>query len=422
MNTGVILKDIRIENNCICYEFSAYGSIKKMFNTNLLWIDYGTNIENIPKSILVIPFVSVMLPVIWVMNGTLWINEIDRTFYESSFLLRRAYSDLYPKYPLKGKIVPSYIIENTVENKEDGFMLFSGGLDAHTSYIRHLERIKFLVNIQGWYKNIDEVNIVANADFKLLKQFAFNERKMPVMIRSNFANIVNVMYYQKYAKKIGDSLWHGFQHSMAFISFTIPLVYLNNGGTVIIASSFTVGDQRVCASYPTTDNEFKFACQGKTLHDGFELSRQDKIAVLVKHQRKISKPYPIQVCSFNDHNCCTCEKCFRTILGLVAEGANLEDFGFYINRPLLDFYKDFFYNNLALFGVENESLTHWPHIKKRMEENYNNLDVSYQNFIDWFLTYNFKKERRKAIRKYYRKNFFSILKRKLKKIKVYRVR
>lgn len=55
---------------------------------------------------------------------------------------------------------------------------------------------------------------------------------------------------------MGDSLWHGFQHSMAFISITIPLVYKKNGGQIIIASSFTVGDERVCASYPTTKKQY----------------------------------------------------------------------------------------------------------------------------------------------------------------------
>ncbi len=412
MGNNIILRKVEFSNGIVHFKFDKEGPVSNLLVSNELWIDYGRNMESVPESILVIPFVSIMLPFVWVSNATIWVKEIDHTFYDATFRLRRAYSDLYPNYPLKGKIVPSYIVDNFVDNKSDGFMLFSGGLDAHASFIRNVNDIKTLINIQGWYNNTKDRDNVAIADFKDIAAFSKIQDLDFIGIRSNFAKLVSLSHYQYYAKRIGDSLWHGFQHSMAFISITIPLVYLNNGGKILIASSFTVGDERVCASYPTTDNEFAFASNGHVVHDGFELSRQDKIRVLVEHQRLIGKDYPIRVCSFNDKNCCKCEKCFRTILGLVAEGVDLEKFGFYLDKPILEFYTEFFKANIALFGVKNEAITHWPHIKKRMSENYDNLG-DYKNFVDWFNSYDFSKEKRKAIWKYYRKNFFQILKRKL---------
>ena len=124
---------------------------------------------------------------------------------------------------------------------------------------------------------------------------------------------------------------------MAFISISIPICYLNNISTIYIASSFTKGQNNYCASDVTTDSEFKFAVNGKTIHDGFELNRQEKVRIIVEYQRSIHEPYPLQVCSFNDHNCCECEKCFRTIIALVAEGANPHDFGFEYPGNLLPF-------------------------------------------------------------------------------------
>jgi len=412
MKNDIILKKITLNKTIISYEFETCGNISKLLKKQELWIDYGSPINNIPESILTIPFISIMLPLIWVSNATLWITKIDRTFYDATFKLRRAYSDLYPNFSLKGKIIPSYIIDNYLPIKNDGFMLFSGGLDAHTSYIRNIDIIKQLINIQGWYKSRNEINKVAENDFSKISIFAKKNNLEFYGIKSNFATLVSLKYYKKYAKKMGDSLWHGFQHSMAFISITIPLVYKKNGGQIIIASSFTVGDERVCASYPTTDNEFRFAKHGKVKHDGFELSRQDKIRLIVNHQKNIKTSYPIQVCSFNNGNCCKCEKCFRTILGLIAEGANIEDFGFKIDKLLLEYYQNYFKKNIAFFGVANESQTHWPYIIKRMHENYYKL-TKYHDFINWFLNYNFKKEKRKAILKYYVFNFFSIIKRKI---------
>lgn len=412
MKNNIILKRITLDKTIISYEFETCGTVSELLKSKELWIDYGSPINNIPESILTIPFISIMLPLIWVTDATLWITQIDQTFYDSTFRLRQAYSDLYPNFPLKGKIIPSYIIDNYLPTKNDGFMLFSGGLDAHTSYIRNIDIIKQLINIQGWYKSRNEVNKVAENDFSQISIFAKKNNLEFYGIKSNFATLVSLKHYKKYAKKIGDSLWHGFQHSMAFISITIPLVYKKNGGQIIIASSFTVGDERVCASYPTTDNEFRFAKHGRVKHDGFELSRQDKIRLIVNYQKNIKTIYPIQVCSFNDENCCKCEKCFRTILGLIAEGANIEDFGFKIDEPLLKYYQRYFKENITFFGVANESQTHWPHIIKRMHENYHEL-TDYQDFINWFLNYNFKKEKRKAIFKYYFFHFFSIIKRKI---------
>jgi hypothetical protein len=365
----------------------------------------------VPLAILNIPFVSIMLPVIWSTNSVLWINELDRTFYNSTFALQRAYQNLYPRLPLLGRIVVCDLVKISLPASEKSLLLFSGGLDAHTSYIRHISNHPTLMNIQGWNKNYGEINHVAEADRKDINEFSQRQNVLATFVSSNFAVLIKERAFTPYSKKINDGLWHGFQHSMAFISIAIPFAYIHNITNIFIASSFTIGDTRVCASYPTTDSEFRFAENGYTIHDGFALSRQDKIRVLVDHQKSTEAPYPIRVCSFNDHNCCHCEKCFRTILGLVAEGADIRQFGFNIDRPLKDFFSDHFNKEITFWGVKNESISHWPHIKKRLLENSSN--VIEKDFADWFLNYDFAKKKKIAVLKYYLLNILPILKRKL---------
>lgn len=407
----IILQEINIEGSKIQFQFSVSQGLSHLFSTNSLWIEYNQSIEEVPESILTIPFVSCLLPIMWVTDSVLWIKSLDYTFYETTFNLRRAYQELYPDYPLKGRLVPCNIVENHIEKSCDSFLLFSGGVDAHTSFIRNRNRISHLVNIQGWYKSITDQNKAANADRYYVSEFSNRNNLKFDFVQSNFATLILNSSYKYYAKKIGDSLWHGFLHSMAFISITIPLAYKCNCSSIIIASSFTIGDERVCASYPTTDSEYRFAQNGVTIHDGFDLSRQDKLHVLVNYQNQLQLDYPILVCSFNDKNCCTCEKCFRTILGLIAENADINQFGFYIDQPLKNFYQDYFRTHIALFGVKNESVSHWPHIKKRMKDNY--PVIKEKEFVDWFLNFDFSKVKRRAVMKYYKDNFFAILNRKL---------
>ena len=42
-----------------------------------------------------------------------------------------------------------------------------------------------------------------------------------------------------------------------------------------------------------------------------------------------------------------------------------------------------------------------------------NLDIQDKEFVDWFMNFDFDKAKRQGLMRYYRKNFFSILKRKL---------
>ena len=135
---------------------------------------------------------------------------------------------------------------------------------------------------------------------------------------------------------------------------------------------------------------------------------------MVKKQKEINSIYPLRVCSFNDKNCCKCEKCFRTILGLIAEGIDKEGlklFGFYIEKDLKVHFEEIMKNSIQFWGVERELLVHWPNIKKRIFENEDN--ISEKEFIDWFLNYDFLRERKKAIFKYRVLNWRKILKRKV---------
>lgn len=126
--------------------------------------------------------------------------------------------------------------------------------------------------------------------------------------------------------------------------------------------------------------------------------------------KKIGTHYFIQACSFNDHNCCECEKCFRTIIELIAENANPEDFGFNIIGSIKRHWEEIINRNVGLWGVSKENY-YYHHARQRMTENYNNIDN--KEFVDWFLTFDFIKAKKEGLRRYYRQNFFTILKRKL---------
>ncbi|MFI3265925.1 MAG: hypothetical protein R3Y15_02090 [Rikenellaceae bacterium] len=409
----IILEDVVVKGRKVEYSFSVTGKIKKYFTTNKIWIEYPEDMSKVPLSILTIPFVANLIPITWFTNSVLWVREVDRTFYDSIKSIKYAYQELHYDFPFKGRFVSAIITDNTLTSDEDtSLLLFSGGVDAQTSYLRNTNKNLCLCNIQGWYRSENDVDQAADIEQSYVFDFAQSHGCSSVFMKSNFATIINMKEFRPLEKKLKDGWWHGFNHSMAFISVSIPYCYSKNIKEIIIASSSTIGDKISSGSYITTDSEFKYATSGKTLHDAFELTRQEKVAQICAHQINSGAQYPLRVCSFNNDNCCKCEKCFRTVLAIVAEGGDVRNFGFDIDIPLKEFYTSVMYDKLAMWGLGLEQEIYWEGIKERMIGNYDNIIE--KDFVDWFMTFDFIAEKKKALRRYYATNFWSIVRRKIK--------
>ena len=411
---GVILKEIKVNNNHVDYHFEVTGILKPYFSTDTMFIEYQEDMSMVPDSILAAPFVASIIPMMWATNTVMWVKELDKTFYDSILRVHDAYQRLYSHFPLKGNLIPANFIDNQLDVKSESLLLFSGGLDANCSYVRIRDTKPLLFNIQGWYKKLTDEDKAADADIRDVNAFAKREGIEGTSAKSNFAVVVKEKEWQKNIRpKFGDSWWHGFNHSMAFITIAMPLAYKRGIKNIYIASSVPMGEFCMCASHVTTDSEFRFAGVGKCIHDGSELVRQEKVRTVVGYQKTTGQPYPMRVCSFNDHNCCECEKCFRTILGLVAEAVDVRNFGFYFDKPLKEHWEDVMYRRAGLMSFKSERILHWPYIIPRMKANYDKMNQEQKEFVDWFLNFDFDKAKREGLRRYYRQNFISILKRKL---------
>lgn len=408
----IILKSITVNCELVKYEFSVTDGLKRFLKSSFLFCNFGMDMSDVPQSILSIPFVGTFIGLCWLENSILWLPEIDQSYYDGLKNVKLAYAEMYQDHPMKGRLIPAKFVENNFQATENAMLLFGGGVDAHTTFVRHINEITDLINIQGWYASENvPTDKVSEYDFSHCANVASENKKTFVGVKSNFAQVFNANIIDKYhSKKLHDAWWHGIQHSMAFISIAIPVAFKKGIHTIYIGSSKTIGDRNTCASVTTTDSEYRYANIGKVVHDAFELNRQDKVKVITDYQKHSHKPYPLKVCSFHENNCCQCEKCFRTIIAIVAEGSDPRLFGFHIDGSLKEYFVKVVHDKIALWGVSFEWEIYWQRTARRMRENYNN--VLEKDFADWFLNYNFLVEKKKALMRYYQKNFFSILSRK----------
>ena len=160
--------------------------------------------------------------------------------------------------------------------------------------------------------------------------------------------------------------------------------------TVYFASSFTVAEKGkiTCASDPTIDNFVKFGCT-HIVHDGYEFDRQDKVHNITEFSERTGINIPLRVCwqSTGGRNCCQCEKCWRTILEIIAEGKNAQDFDFkYTQSDLKNFHK-LYYDKKNIPDYRRDSV--YSETQKLMRKNLNCSDLPKE--LQWFYKTDIKK-------------------------------
>ena len=381
MKNRVIIEKIHITKNRIDYDYKVEGDWVEAFNLyEKFFVEYNFDLSSLPESIAIIPLFANLLPMVWVYDAQIIAPVCDKAFLDSIPFIKKGYEDMYPMMELKGEV----IVEKTEENhyvKDGGTgAFFSGGVDAFNTLVCHNEENPTLITLwgsdikhddtKGWEKVLNHLKTTAeefDTDF--------------VTVKSSFRLFSNEGVLSNAVKNSGDGWWHGFHHGLGIISHGAPIAYLKEKSTLYIASSFHISQkgQYTCASDPTIDNFIRFA-DAKIVHDGYEQTRQDKVENITNFSKANGKRIPLRVCweSSGGGNCCKCEKCFRTIMGIYAQGFNPNDFGFdYTKDEFKTLAKNMHYSSHSQLG----ELRYGP-IQRAMQKNLRKKDLPKE--IRWF--------------------------------------
>lgn len=351
-----------------------------------------------PKSILAIPFVCNVLPIIWLCNAQLIVPQLDQDFYNSIAEFKNGYINMYPNVKFAGKISVENLQKNKDVQTKRSAAFFSAGLDAWCTLVRHIKEKPDLISLWGADIPCDNVagwNVLKTAICKTAKLLGLNF----ISVKSTFRKFINESELDKqFFAILNDGFWHGMQHGIGLIAHAAPCNYLCGVNTQYIAASFSKEDGKItCASYPTIDNYVKFF-NCSVIHDAF-ITRQEKIQTVVDFHKKTGQKVNLHVCwqSTTGTNCCKCEKCARTIIGIIAEGENPVEYGFEENRIDLKKIKKFILEELQFDQVSH---AYWNQIKCAYIKNYN-IYKKQNNFakISWLKTFNFDQPQKNWCRK-----------------------
>lgn len=406
MTNKCTINEVLVQGNSVTCNFTMEGQWKKFFVADSVKVEYSIDISGVPASVAVIPFLANILPIAWICDAEIHIKELDKSFYDSISDFKKGYIDMYPMLEFKGDVV----VENVVENSAQGngaIAFFSGGVDAFNTLVKHVQDKPTLVTLwgadvklsdnEGWQKVENHIKDTA-------KEFGLDY----VYVKTEFRTFLKEWPLSEAVKISGDGWWHGFQHGIGIICHAAPIAYAMGKSTIYFASSFTEKDKGkvTCASDPTIDNFVRF-CGAKVVHDGYEFDRQAKIHNIVEYAKETNSKIALRVCweSQGGSNCCKCEKCWRTILGVYAEGENPQNYGFdygsfsdlckliYSKRELLAWHRD----------------SRYAPIQNRMREVYGVKNV--ESNLRWFYKMNLDKLQGR----FDRKNFIKRVKNKIKR-------
>ncbi len=383
------LNTIKITKNRVDFFYTVSEEIKKFFSSDLnFFYEYPEqyDLSRVPKSILAIPFVMNMMPLVWISNTELLVNRLDYDFYDSLQYVLTGFKRVHPDVAFCGKLTVKQLEKNEYEvDHEKKALLFSGGVDAVSTLVTHFDEKPMLINVWGAdvHPNDMENHKVIERD---LIQFS-EELKLPFFfIRSSIRWCFNEPYLSEYFKNmIHDTWWHGMQHSVGLLSLLAPYDYLERISTNYIASSYTEKDIGIvrCISYPFVDSMLKMGTT-HCFHDGFEKRRIEKIENIVTFSAKNRVIIPLKVCFHpsNGENCCKCEKCLRTMAEILAIGGELRQFGFFPDYSNVEMYIKRFCDKNIL--DENDVLAYWRDTSEFVKKN-----GSRNSKMNWLVNYQF---------------------------------
>lgn len=388
----VKLQHIEVINNRIEYQYSVSDGLKSYFFLNVPYsIEYMADgvpldLHDVPPSVLAVPFVCNVLPMIWLTDSELIVPDLDRDFWESCLPIRQAYEDLYPDAVFGGKISAGHLTKNTPVSQGRRAVFFSGGIDSWCTLLRHVDESPDLISLWGSdirYDNVEGWNCL----YKQLHSSVQDLHLPHIVIRTAFRCVINEgALYQAFSKQLHDGWWHGIQHSIAIISHSAPCNYLRGVTMQYFAASFFPSSKVIGASYPTIDNQM-YCCSSRTVHDSY-ITRLQKIHRIINYQKSHQYTPSIHVCweSPKGSNCCHCEKCYRTIMGFLVAEELPYDYGF----PVEDVDLAALHHFMVLYWSNHEGRHHWKQLQSAFIENKSMLRTKpYYKDIKWIETFDF---------------------------------
>lgn len=385
------ISDFHIEaGSHIRYDLSYPPEIADYFRTNDLEVIYGVDISDVPPGILYIPAVSNVVQVAWATGVDVQVSTLDATFAAALTLIQEIIKSFVPAFPCSTSIHVDRLETNRFRGSKVA-LLFSGGLDSVTSLIKCRDKVSVLIFLRGAdiplrYKEFVEREFSRNARFAASQGLDFASPTIDIW---SFLN--HKLLTADFGRYLANgSWWGGLHHMVAMVGTCAPLSIVFDIGEILIGSSYTGDYREMQGAQSAITNSISYA--GITATEVCSDSgRQVKIREILKPYIQTTGHCPeLRVCcnQWEILNCCRCEKCCRTIVGLVLEGIDPKRVGFPVGGNILKYIK-----GKLLEGEFTQTLLEvyfWKEIQRQIPPTLSHDIYGGREFFAWLKKFDIK--------------------------------
>jgi hypothetical protein len=293
--------------------------------------DTRVRVADMPVQVALLPFLWTAAPIVWATGAHVAVDVLDERVAASFAAIRDEMRQMYPSLPWSGAVTARSVVETPAPPTRDFDVaaLFSGGVDSVWTALRLAGPRMLLISVWGADIALSDERAwgaVAASSAGFAERYAGGWSPVRVNIKAlNYARLATLSPEIR-------SWWPQVQHGMSLAGAAGPVLFQHGIPALHIAASYTAAFNAGWGSTPQVDNRISLAA-ARVEHDSFELSRQQKVARITALVAERGLPTPqLRVCWSNpldsSQNCGRCEKCVRTIVGLLVAGADPRQYGF----------------------------------------------------------------------------------------------
>ncbi|HME18456.1 MAG TPA: hypothetical protein VKF15_01820 [Nitrososphaerales archaeon] len=326
------LEELEVKGGEVTFSASIDDSLERYFRNGTLRISYDEPLDGVDPALAAIPFVTTVITVAWATGADVELPVLDRRFLQSIEAVRGVMKSWYPRLPFSSTVRARSIHGTGRETAKREGLLYSGGLDSTASLIRHLDSRPVLILVLG---TPDLPAGQTEFHRMFLDQAKPFVERLGLELHSVRGGMLEMIDIESLNEDFGEALrgswWESIGHGLMLLGACAPLTATDSIGTLRIAASRTADFEEPWGSNPEVDEKLAWG-ETAVIHDSHHISRQEKIESLIApFSQRTHMSIPLRVCGSTKSkdrverrtlNCGRCEKCVRTVVGLLAGGVD----------------------------------------------------------------------------------------------------
>lgn len=321
--------NVSVEQSAIQCTVSASPDLRRFLTGEPFRVEYDVPIDDVPEGVLVVPLLAQLCPVAWARGANVYVDEVDQTFASALSDVEATLCSMYD-FIEGGTLYARRTVDRPPETTDESGLLFTGGVDSTASYVRHREAEPTLLSIRGWTIPSDESGDESWGHLRSrVRSFAHERDLETAFVEANMLSFLDHPMLLAHYKRFVDGAWYSsVGHGLGLLGLCAPVAYARGMRDLYVAATHWEGIDLEWGSRPDIDDAVRWA--GTQCHHAcYDLTRQERLDLLADYVDETGTDLPLQTCNARmDGNCGTCEKCYRTAIGLRLAGLDPNRHGY----------------------------------------------------------------------------------------------